>query len=170
MKAMASYKTQNPLTLSRITRFLSGDHCTIVRPCWFLIQVFLGYKPLTGLSWQFECIHQLHHKCWHVSAEEKKILKCSYRKIICKNSLQFLYFFFFFLFLVFSLMIHVKQLSYVRLFATPWTIQPMEFSRPEYWSEQPFPSPGDLPNPKFKPRTPALQADSLPTEQYRDSI
>ena len=44
---------------------------------------------------------------------------------------------------------HVQQksLSYVQLFATPWTIEPMEFSRPEYWSGQPFPSPGDLPNP-----------------------
>ena len=36
----------------------------------------------------------------------------------------------------------------------------MEFSRPEYWSGEPFPSPGDLPNPGIKPRYPALQADS----------
>ena len=36
------------------------------------------------------------------------------------------------------------------------------FSRPEYWSGQPFPSPGDLPNPGNEPRSPALQADSLP--------
>ena len=40
----------------------------------------------------------------------------------------------------------------------------MEFSRPEYWSGLPFPSPGDLPNPGIKPRSPALQADSLPAE------
>ena len=40
----------------------------------------------------------------------------------------------------------------------------MEFSRPEYWSGKPFPSPGDLPNPGIKPRSPALQADSSPTE------
>ena len=40
----------------------------------------------------------------------------------------------------------------------------MEFSRPEYWSGQPFPSPEDLPNPAIKPRSPALQADSLPAE------
>ena len=38
----------------------------------------------------------------------------------------------------------------------------MEFSRPEYWSGQPFPSPGDLPNPGIKPKSPSLQADSLP--------
>ena len=40
----------------------------------------------------------------------------------------------------------------------------MEFSRPENWSGSPFPSPGDLPNPGMEPRSPALQADSLPAE------
>ena len=40
----------------------------------------------------------------------------------------------------------------------------MEFSRQEYWSGLPFPSPGDLPDPGIKPRSPALQADSLPSE------
>ena len=41
-----------------------------------------------------------------------------------------------------------------------WTIQSMEFSRPEYWTG----SPGNLPNPGIKPRSPALQVDSLPPE------
>ena len=40
----------------------------------------------------------------------------------------------------------------------------MEFSRQEYWSGLPFPSPGNVPNPGIKPRSPTLQADSLPTE------
>ena len=40
----------------------------------------------------------------------------------------------------------------------------MEFSRPEYWSELPFPSPGDLPNPGIKPRSPTLRVDSLLAE------
>ena len=40
----------------------------------------------------------------------------------------------------------------------------MEFSRQEYWSGLPFPSPGDLSNPGIEPRSPALQADSLPAE------
>ena len=40
----------------------------------------------------------------------------------------------------------------------------MEFSRPEYRSGLPFPSPGDLPNPRIKPGSSALQADSLPSE------
>ena len=52
---------------------------------------------------------------------------------------------------------------------TPWTVAcqaplPMGFSRQEYWSGLPFPSPGDLPNPGIEPRSPALQADSLPAE------
>ena len=49
----------------------------------------------------------------------------------------------------------------IRLFATPWTVahQPplsMEFSRQEYWSELPFPSPGDPPNPGIEPASLAL--------------
>ena len=40
----------------------------------------------------------------------------------------------------------------------------MGFSRPDHWSGLPFPSPGDLPNPGIEPWSPALQADSLPTE------
>ena len=40
----------------------------------------------------------------------------------------------------------------------------MGLSRQDYWSGLPFPSPGDLPNPGIEPRSPALQADSLPTE------
>ena len=45
-----------------------------------------------------------------------------------------------------------------------YSCNPMEFSRPEYWSGKPFPSPGDLPNPGIKPRSPTLQADSLLTD------
>ena len=63
----------------------------------------------------------------------------------------------------------VKPLSRVRLFATPWTVAnqaplSMGFSRQEYWSGLPFPSPGDLPNPGIEPRSPAFQADALTSE------
>ena len=63
----------------------------------------------------------------------------------------------------------VKSLSRVRLFATPWTVAyqappSMGFSRQEYWSGVPFPSPGDLPDPGIKPRSPALEADALNSE------
>ena len=59
-----------------------------------------------------------------------------------------------------------KLLSHVWLFETPGTIQSMELSRPEYWPcpGWPFPSPGDLPNPGIKPRSPESQTDSLPFE------
>ena len=57
-----------------------------------------------------------------------------------------------------------KLPSHVPLFATPWTIQSMEFSRPEYWSGKRFPSPRDLCNPGIESRSPELQADSLPAE------
>ena len=64
----------------------------------------------------------------------------------------------------FLFFIFLKLLSHVQLFVTPWTIQKLEFSRLEYWSGQPFPSPGDLPNPEIQPRSPALQADPLLAE------
>ena len=63
----------------------------------------------------------------------------------------------------------MRMLSHVQLFAAPWTIAPqsppsMGFSRQEYWSGLPFPSPEDLPNPGIEPRSPALQADILTSE------
>ena len=63
----------------------------------------------------------------------------------------------------------MKSLSHVRLFATPWTVAyealpSMGFSRQEYRSGLPFPSPGDLPDPGIEPRSPALQAGALPSE------
>ena len=66
----------------------------------------------------------------------------------------------------------MKLLSHVRLFANPWTVAnqappSMEFSRQEYWSGLPCPSPGDLPNPGIDPGSPALQADTLPSEPPR---
>jgi len=51
--------------------------------------------------------------------------------------------------------------------ATSWTVQSVEFSRPEYWSGFSFPSPGDLPNSGAEPRSPILQADSLPAEPHK---
>ena len=56
------------------------------------------------------------------------------------------------------------MLSCVRLLATPWPVESMEFSGPEYWSGKPFPSPWDLPNLGIELGSPALQVDSLPTE------
>ena len=65
--------------------------------------------------------------------------------------------------------VKMKSLSCVRLFATPWTAAyqappSMAFSKQEYWSGLPFPSPGDLPNPGMESGSPELWADSLPSE------
>ena len=79
------------------------------------------------------------------------ILQCKYIWENCKEAVK------------------VKSLSRVRLFATLWTVAhqappSMGFSRQEYWSGLPFPSPGDLPNPGIEPRSPAMQADALTSE------
>ena len=63
----------------------------------------------------------------------------------------------------------VQSLSRVQLFIAPWTIAyqaplSMRFSRQEYWSGLPLPSLADLPNPGIEPRSPTLQADTLPSE------
>ena len=65
--------------------------------------------------------------------------------------------------------VKVKLLSRVRLFVIPWTVAyqappAMGFSRQEYRSGLPFPSPGDLPDQGIEPESPALQADALPSE------
>ena len=65
--------------------------------------------------------------------------------------------------------VKLLSLSHVKFFATPWTVAcqaplSMIFFRQEYWSELPFPSPGDLPDAgieRTSPVSPALQADSL---------
>ena len=62
-----------------------------------------------------------------------------------------------------------KSLSRVWLFVIPWAVayqapQSIEYSRQEYWSVLPFPSPGYLSEPGIKPRSPALQEDILPSE------
>ena len=58
---------------------------------------------------------------------------------------------------------------------TPWTVAyqaplSMRISRQEYWSGLPCPPPGDLPDPQIEPRSPALQADSLPSEPPGKSV
>ena len=68
----------------------------------------------------------------------------------------------------------MKSLSRIQLFVTPWTVACQDppsigFSRSEYRSALPFPSPGDLPNPEIEPGSPVLQADSLLSEPPRKS-
>ena len=65
--------------------------------------------------------------------------------------------------------VKVKSLSRVQLFETSWTVAlqappSMGFSRQEYSSGLPFPSPGDFPDQGIEPRSPELQADALTSE------
>ena len=74
--------------------------------------------------------------------------------------------------LLYNLLLYLsemKSLSHVRLFAKPWTIVhqsplSLEFSKQEYWSGLPFPSPGHLPDPGLELRSPALQREALQSE------
>ena len=71
--------------------------------------------------------------------------------------------------MLFSNLCMLSHFSHGQRFATPWTVAhqappSMGFSRQEYWSGWPFPSPGDLPDPGIKPRSPTLQADALLSE------
>ena len=63
----------------------------------------------------------------------------------------------------------VCTVSCAPLFVTPWTVAHqaplfIEFSRQEYWSGLPFLSPGNLSDPRIEPRSPALQANYLPSQ------
>ena len=106
----------------------------------------------------------LHTLCSAASAQECPSCLLSRSKV---GSLWIL-----FLFLIFSsyeMKWKCQFLRHVWLFVTSWTVAhqaplSMEFSRQEYWSGLPFPSPGDLPNSGIKPGSPTLQADSLPSE------
>ena len=71
--------------------------------------------------------------------------------------------------------VKVKVIQLCLTLVTPCTVAcqallSMEFSRQEYWSGLPFPFPGDLPDPRIEPKSPALQADSLPTELWGKPI
>ena len=72
--------------------------------------------------------------------------------------------------LTITLLAYESEVSrHIRFFVTPCTVAhqappSMGFSRQEYWSGLPFPSPGDLPDPGIEPRSPALQEDALTSE------
>ena len=71
--------------------------------------------------------------------------------------------------MIISWKVKVKSLSCVQLFVTQWTVAyqvppSTGFSRQEYWSGLPFPSPGDLPSPGTEPGSPASYSDALPSE------
>ena len=96
--------------------------------------------------------------CILLSTDKQKLVKPAppFQKL-CVHTLQKLLLHWYTLF---ALKVKVMSLSRVPLFATPWTVAhqvplSMGFSRQEYWSGLPFPSPGDLPDPGIEPRSPA---------------
>ena len=107
-------------------------------------RLFFGVVCLLGYGRQLDFFKHLANIFVHLKQTESNLVKV----LVVSNSLQS---------------------NHVRLFAIPWTVAcqaslSMEFSRQEYWCGQPFPSPGNLPDPRIKPRSPALQADSLLSE------
>ena len=110
--------------------------------------------------WPFVCL--LWKKCLFRHSEVKilnlnQIFKSNYLGICLFLKSNYLGFSFFF-FLLLSYRKKVKSLSHILLFATPWTVAcqappSMAFSRQEYWSRLPFPSPGNLPDPGIEPRS-----------------
>ena len=78
-------------------------------------------------------------------------------------------------YLLLGVHVYPQFLSSVRLFVTPWTVAcqaplSMGFSRQEYWSELPCPSPRDLPDPGIEPKSPALTDGFFTTEPPGKSI
>ena len=132
-----------------------GDHC-LTFCLWmclacFYVQFGLQHTRLT--LWQSESVHiyvffskMICHRVLHI------LPRVLYQGLVVYP------------FSFWRLQLKWKSLSRVRLFATPWPLPSMKFSRPEYWSGQPCPSPGNPPHPGMEPRSPTLQADSLPAE------
>ena len=104
----------------------------------------------TSLSWEFVLDKQLKIWSWQIQATEVSNFKLkNVRTWACRSLSQ--------------------SLSLVELVVSPWTVAhqaslSMGFSRQEYWSGLPFPSPGDLPNPETEPASPALAGDFFTTE------
>ena len=130
-------------TLKSLLQHYSSKASVLLRSAFFIVQLLHPYmttgKTLALTRWTF------------VGKVMSLLLIC------CLGWSQFF-------FQANTIKVKLKSLSHVQLFATPWTVayqvpQSMGFSRQEYWSGLPFPSPGDLRDPGIEPRSPALQAD-----------
>ena len=128
--------------------------------------VSISWLLLIMLLWTWECIYIFEmlisfplDTYWEVGLQDPKTIP---------------FFIFWGSFILFSIMeapvyIPSNSCSVMSDSATPWTVAyqaslSMGFFRQEYWSGLPFPSPGDLPDPGIKPKSPALKADALPSE------
>ena len=121
----------------------------------FLIPTLKFFDCLKFVYFGFYKVLLVNHR--EACKEVNKILNCQSKILLLKLML-----------ISIDLLVSVSLLV-VSDSLTLWTAAyrvplSMRFSRQGYWSGLPFPSPGDLPNPGIKPRSPALQADPLPTE------
>ena len=112
---------------------------------------------MTNLGNDVEILESLWHTWWNCKLMYPlwkitwQFLKVSNKKLLLKLKCQ-------------SVSHSVVSNSLQLMDCTPPGSSIHGFSRQEYWSGLPFPSPGDLPNPEIKPRSSTMQADSLPTE------
>ena len=127
-----------------------GCHC-LLRNCH---EFFVSYEvPYTGTSYMpSHHWHHLSYVTWVIAFQKLLIVTCEW--ITHWRVVVF---------------VVARSLRCLWFFATPWTVPhqappSMGFSRQEYWSGLPWPSPGDLPNSGIEPWSPALQADALPFE------
>ena len=118
-----------------------------------------GNSSLQNGRWYLQIMYLIRHAHPYIDVLQLNIKKTKQLKI--DEGLEWLYFF--------RKVWMCYSLSRVWLFVTPETVAhqtplSMKFSRQEYWSRMPFPSPGHLPHPGIKPGSPTLEAGSLPTE------
>ena len=149
-KALHKYLRTNPLKCNSKRRYCSTPHSqwedrslTSINTNQQRCLITMAYLPNTSMTFLLACPQHIKTFLPFVSAEVSSISLLYLKK-------------------------KVKSLSHVLLFVTPWTVAyqappSMGFSRQEYWSGLPFPSPGDLPDQRIKPGSPALQADALPS-------
>ena len=157
--------------LETVCQVVQGQERVLLHCCWEIFVFLTCFRSETDKTWWEDsfCLSV----AFQISCMWLENLICLPEPLIQRNwELMFSLFCFYFLTpqlegrhnsdkLIYSIQWKWSRLSRVWLFATPWAVayqasQSMGFSRQEYWSGLPFPSPGDLPDPGIEPGSPAL--------------